>query len=180
MASCGRADRWHAHIQGNYTQNASGTLQIDVAPTQASMLKVTDAASLGGTRDLIFAPGTYHTNTYPLVQAGSLTGTFSTVQGTVPALVSSQISYSSTEADLVLTQRAVAPLDGSLLGNLMRSVNLTSRQDVGSVLDVALTSHDVSCKADHAPAMQNVTASCGMAPGRSTPAPAYRSMAPTA
>ncbi|WP_423372808.1 autotransporter-associated beta strand repeat-containing protein [Dyella acidisoli] len=148
-------------IQGNYTQNADGTLQLDVTPAQSSMLKVSGNASLAGTLDLIFAPGTYHTSKFSLVQAGSLTGTFGTVNGTVPGPVNSQISYSSTEADLVLTTRAVMPLDSSLFGNLMRSVNITSQQDMGSVLDVALMSRDTQCSADHAPSMQNVTTSCG-------------------
>lgn len=148
-------------IQGNYTQNADGTLQFDVTPTQSSLLKVSGHASLAGTLDLIFAPGTYHTSTFPLVQAGSLSGTFSTVNGTVPGAVNSQISYSSTQADLVLTSRAVTPLDSTLFGNLMRSVNLAGQQDMGSVLDVALTSLHTQCGADHAPSMQNVTSSCG-------------------
>jgi len=153
-------------ILGNYTQNADGTLQLDVTPTQASMLKVGGHANLAGTLNLIFAPGTYSTNTFALVQAASLSGTFNTVNGTVPGLVKSQISYGSTEADLVLTQPStsiqslVRPLDGSLFGSVMRNVNLAGQQDMGSVLDVALMSRDTPCSADHAPSMQNVTTSC--------------------
>ncbi|GFZ90061.1 autotransporter-associated beta strand repeat-containing protein [Dyella caseinilytica] len=148
-------------IQGNYTQNADGTLQFDVTPTQASMLKVTGSASLAGTLDLIFAPGTYGTDKYTLIQAGSVSGTFATVDGTVPGSIRSQISYSATDVDLVLTQLSVKPLDSSLYGNLMRSADLAGQQDMGSVLDVALLSRDTQCGADHAPTMQNVSASCG-------------------
>ena len=148
-------------IEGNYTQNADGTLQIDVTPEQSSLLKVGGNASVAGTLDLIFAPGTYGTSKFTLLQAGSLSGTFGTVNGTVPGLVNSQISYSATDADLVLTQRSVMPLDSSLYGDLMRNVDLAGQQDMGSVLDIALTSHDTPCDADHAPSMQNVTASCG-------------------
>ncbi|QAU23143.1 autotransporter outer membrane beta-barrel domain-containing protein [Dyella sp. M7H15-1] len=158
-------------IRGNYTQSADGTLQLDVTPTQFSMLKVSGHASLAGTLDLIFAPGTYATSKFPLVQAGSLSGTFSTVTGTVPGSLDSQINYSATAAELVLMQESgtqgsatrgwVIPLDSSLFGNLMRSINLAGQQDMGSVLDVALMSHDVQCKADHAPAMQNVSSACG-------------------
>lgn len=147
-------------IHGNYTQNADGTLQLDVTPAQSSMLKVSGNASLAGTLDLIFAPGTYGSNQYTLVQAGSLSGTFGTVKGTAPDAVESQISYSATEADLVLTQRHVMPLDGSLFGNLMRDVNLAGQQDMDAVLDVALMSRDAQC-AGHAPIMQNAPASCG-------------------
>jgi fibronectin-binding autotransporter adhesin len=148
-------------IEGNYAQNADGTLQIEVTPAQSSMLQVSGSASLAGSLDLIFAPGTYSTSKFTLVQAGSLSGTFGTVNGTVPGPVQSQISYGPTEADLVLTQQSVMPLDSSLYGNLMRSVDLAGQQDMGSVLDMALTSRDTQCDADRAPSMQNVTAACG-------------------
>lgn len=148
-------------IQGNYTQNADGTLQLDVTPTQSSMLKVSGNASLSGTLDLIFAPGTYSSNKFDLVQAGSLSGTFNTVNGTVPGSLTSQISYGPTSAELVLAQASVKPLGGSLFGDLMRSVNVAGQQDMGSVLDVGLMSRGTQCDADHAAAMQNVTATCG-------------------
>jgi autotransporter-associated beta strand protein len=152
-------------IQGNYTQNADGTLQIDVTPTQSSLLKVSGTATLGGTLDLIFAPGTYSANTFNLVQAGAVSGTFSTVNGTVPGTAASQISYSAADAQLVLSQTApshpvVEPLDGSLFGNLMRSVNLTGQQDMDSVLDAGVISRDTPCGADNASHMQNVTNAC--------------------
>ncbi|RDS81737.1 hypothetical protein DWU98_11000 [Dyella monticola] len=148
-------------IAGNYTQNADGALQIDVTPTQSSMLKVTGNASLAGTLDLIFAPGTYNTGKYTLLQAGSVSGTFSTVNGTVPGTIQSQLSYSATAVDLTLANESVMPLDSSLFGNLMRSVDLASQQDLGSVLDVALMSRDTSCGAGRAPSMQNVASACG-------------------
>lgn len=148
-------------IEGNYTQNAGGTLQIDVTPTQSSMLKVSGNASLAGTLDLIFAPGTYTSNKFTLVQAGSLDGAFNKVDGTVPGSIASQVSYSANEADLVLVQAMVKPLDGSLFGNMMRNVNLVSQQDMGAVLDVASMSRDTPCSGDRASAMQNVTSSCG-------------------
>ncbi|GAB2579812.1 hypothetical protein GCM10027066_22630 [Dyella jejuensis] len=152
-------------IQGNYTQNADGALQIDVTPRQASTLIVSGKASLAGTLNLVFAPGTYGTTMFPLVQAGTLSGTFATVNGTIPTSVTSQVSYTGTEAQLVLTDppanATVSPLDGSLYGNLMRSVNVAGAQDLASVLDVSLPQH-APCGADHAPSMQNVSSStCG-------------------
>ncbi|GLQ47938.1 hypothetical protein GCM10007862_29890 [Dyella lipolytica] len=148
-------------INGNYTQNADGTLQLDVTPTQSSMLKVNGNASLAGKLDLIFAPGTYGDSKFDLVQGGSITGAFGTINGTVPGAVPSRISYSSAEVALLLGQRLVMPLDGNLYGNLMRSTNVAGQQDLGSVLDVALTPSGTQCNADHASSMQNVTASCG-------------------
>ncbi|GLQ49479.1 beta strand repeat-containing protein [Dyella flava] len=148
-------------INGNYTQNADGTLQLDVTPSQSSMLQVSGNATVAGTLVLIFAPGTYSSSKFNLLQAGSVSGTFNTVDGTVPEPYTSQISYTATDIDLVLARRLVQPLDGALFGNLMRSVNVTSQQDLGSVLDVALTPGGTQCNADHATSMQNITASCG-------------------
>ncbi|WJF92060.1 autotransporter domain-containing protein [Paraburkholderia bonniea] len=66
-------------LQGNYTQSASGTLQIDVNPNQASLLKVGGAVSLNGTLSLLYAPGTYRAATYQIVSSNGLSGSFSTV-----------------------------------------------------------------------------------------------------
>ncbi|WP_304488655.1 autotransporter-associated beta strand repeat-containing protein [Dyella sp. 2HG41-7] len=148
-------------IQGNYTQNADGTLQLDVTPTQSSMLKVTGNASLNGTLDLIFAPGTYNNSKIDLVQAGSVMGTFKTVNGTVPGSLNSQVSYDASSVALVLAQQSVTPLGGSLFGNQMRSVDVENQQDMNAVLDVAMIPRGTQCDGDRAPSMQNVTAACG-------------------
>lgn len=154
-------------INGNYAQSANGTLQIDVTPTQASELLVTGSASLAGSLDLIYAPGTYTATTYTLVQAKTLTGTFATTSntGSVPTALNPQVNYTSTHADLVLAATPtptpaptptptptptpppvrVAPLDGALYGNLMQSINLTNQQTLGTMLDTPITSADAGC-----------------------------------
>jgi fibronectin-binding autotransporter adhesin len=148
-------------INGYYTQNADGTLRLDVTPAQVSMLKVIGGANLAGTLDLIFAPGTYNNGTFTLVQASFINSTFGTVTGNVPKSLIAQVGYSANTVELTLAQRLITPLDGSLFGNMMRSVNIASQQDLGSVLDVPLTPSGTQCGADHAASMQNVTASCG-------------------
>jgi uncharacterized protein with beta-barrel porin domain len=133
------------------------------------MLVVSGNANLAGTLDLIYAPGTYGAGKFTLVQAGALSGTFATVNSTVPASLSSQITYNGTQAELVLASPStgpsgmkIPPLDGSLYGNLMRSQNVAGQQDLASVLDVSLMSHDTNCGVGNAPSMQNVTSSsCG-------------------
>lgn len=127
-------------IRGNYTQHADGSLQIDVTPTQASQLVVGGNANLSGTLNLVYAPGTYAASTaYTIIQAGSLTGRFNTVNatGAAPALLSSQLNYTGTQANLVLAKLSIDPTDGSLYGNLVRSANLVGQQTTSSVLDVA-------------------------------------------
>jgi hypothetical protein len=134
-------------IQGNYTQHTGGSLQIDVTPTQASQLVVSGNANLNGSLSLIFAPGTYGPTTYTVVKAGSLTGGFVTMQviDTPPALISPQLNYTGTQANLVLMRLSVAPLNGALYGNFLRSANLVGQQTSSSVLDAALLSTDVTC-----------------------------------
>ncbi|ULU23447.1 autotransporter outer membrane beta-barrel domain-containing protein [Dyella terrae] len=146
-------------INGNYTQNADGTLQIDLTPTQASQLVVNGTASLAGTLDLIYAPGTYSNSTYTLVQAKNVSGTFATVNstGTGPA----QVTYTGTQANLVLTTTAtppttptspvrVAPRDAGLYGNLLLTQNLTAQRNLSSVLDASLLSRAPSCQVQNA------------------------------
>jgi uncharacterized protein with beta-barrel porin domain len=91
---------------------------------------------------------------------------FATVNATVPASVTSQITYSGTQAELVLASPStgpasvkIPPMDGSLYGNLMRSQNVAGQQDLGSVLDMSLMAHDTNCGTGNVPSMQNVTSS---------------------
>ena len=124
-------------ISGDYTQNASGTLTIDVTPTQASELKVDGQASLAGTLNLVYAPGTYAEHAYTLVQADALSGRFATttISG-APAALASDVVYSPTAVYLALV--TVRPADGALYGNLQRVANLADQQMLGVVLDTAL------------------------------------------
>jgi fibronectin-binding autotransporter adhesin len=152
-------------INGNYTQNADGALSLDITPAGASQLLVNGNASVAGTLNLIFAPGTYSNTTLTLVKANALSGTFSTVNGTMPASFTDTLSYTGTSVELALAQPTttttppppppvvrVAPLDGALYGNVMYAVNVTQQQTLTSVLNVALTPCDAQT-----PSMQNVT-----------------------
>ena len=148
-------------INGNYTQNADGTLQIDLTPTQASQLVVNGTASLAGTLDLIYAPGTYTNSTYTLVQAKTVNGTFATVNTTGPG--PSTVTYTGTQANLALATATtptppitpttptppvrVAPRDAGLYGNLLLSQNLAGQQTLSSVLDASLLSRAPTCQA---------------------------------
>ncbi|WP_268991830.1 autotransporter-associated beta strand repeat-containing protein [Dyella choica] len=91
-------------INGNYTQNADASLQIDVTPTQASELVITGNASLAGALNLIYAPGTYNSANFTLVQAKSLSGQFAstTSTGSVPTGLDTKLSYSATQVQLTL------------------------------------------------------------------------------
>ncbi|MFK2890374.1 hypothetical protein ISS98_04485 [Dyella flagellata] len=147
-------------INGNYTQNADATLQIDVTPTQASELLVNGNANLAGTLHLIYAPGAYSTNGYTLVQANSLSGKFTATTSTgVPSNLDTQVVYTPTQANLLMMQKIVAPADGGLYANLLQSVNLVGQQSLDTVLGATLRSGDTSCNG-HAAHTKTVASSC--------------------
>ena len=169
-------------IDGNYTQNAAATLQIDVTPTQASSLRVNGNASLAGGLSLIYAPGTYTSTTYTLVQAHELTGTFANVasSGATPTALNPTIAYTSTQANLVLTAAApppppappppapppapppivVAPADGGLYADLLRVTGQAGLRTLATVLDATLRPRDVACDDASATQARAVASSC--------------------
>src|SRR3546814_2760682 len=67
-------------IFGDYTQSPTGTLMIDVSPTVASQLNVEGTATLGGTLQLVYGPGTYTTKTSTIVKGSPLTGKFPNIK----------------------------------------------------------------------------------------------------
>src|ERR1700743_1626322 len=68
------------HIGGNYSQSGTGTLGIVVSPSSASQLTVGGNARLGGSVELVFAPGPYTAKTYTILTAtGTVTGSFNSV-----------------------------------------------------------------------------------------------------
>jgi outer membrane autotransporter barrel domain len=161
-------------INGNYTQNAGATLQVDVTPTEASQLLVHGTATLGGTLSLVYAPGTYTTSNYTLLRADSVSGQFATTtsSGSVPTAASPTVSYTGTQVNLSLTAPAtttpdnptapavVAPLDSGIYANFMRAANLSGQQSMNTVLGATLRPAETSCGEHAATAGHGVTASC--------------------
>ncbi len=101
-----------------FTQGSGGTLVIQVTPSSSSQLIVSGAASLNGTLKLNFASGTYTATQYTLVSAGSLSGTFGTVTGSVPTSgLSQSVTYNATSAQLVVSASATDSGSGNSTGN---------------------------------------------------------------
>jgi fibronectin-binding autotransporter adhesin len=104
-------------LTGNFVQNASGTLVMQISPASSSQLNVRTlpffgggTASLAGTLVLAYEPGVYSARTYTLLSAttavlsGGITGGFSTVTGTVPTPgLSQSVSVGPQSVDLVLS-----------------------------------------------------------------------------
>jgi autotransporter-associated beta strand protein len=167
-------------VNGNYTQNADATLQIDVTPTQASELLVNGKASLAGGLSLVYAPGTYTGTTYTLVQAHALSGQFTNTvtSGSVPTALNPQLSYTPTQANLVLTSPAtttpttpttptnpttptiVAPHDSAIYANFMRSASLMGQQSLATVLGATLRPGESDCAGGTAAHANTLASSC--------------------
>jgi len=104
-------------LTGNFVQNASGTLVMQISPASSSQLNVRTlplfgggTASLAGTLVLAYEPGVYSARTYTLLSAttavlsGGVTGGFSTVTGTVPMPgLTQSVSVGPQSVDLVLS-----------------------------------------------------------------------------
>ena len=100
-------------ITGSYTQASSGSLDISIGGTTAGtkfdQLNVSGAATLGGTLNLKSLNGFVPTvgSTFDILNAGSRTGTFTTITGT--AINSSEhyaVSYTGTEVVLTVVSGA--------------------------------------------------------------------------
>ncbi len=90
-------------INGSYTQASTGTLVIGVTPTAIDLLTASGTATLNGTLDLAFAPGTYTAATRTFLTSAALTGTFNTVNSTAtPTGFMPTVAYTTTNANLVL------------------------------------------------------------------------------
>jgi autotransporter-associated beta strand protein len=103
-------------VNGNLTFNSASTYAVEVSPSNADRTNVTGSASLAGTVNATFAPGSYLTQSYTILSAaGGLGGsTFDNLTTNNPNIAAS-LSYSSTDVLLNL----VAALGGgsNLNGN---------------------------------------------------------------
>jgi len=122
-------------VGGNYTQASSGTLSIEVTPTGASLLKVGGTAQLGGTLNLVL-DGQLHATTYQLVNAGTVTDTFTTVNDTLSAALSQKIVYTGYAVDLVITQLTTLPENPTVFSDIK-----STEIDGGQAANTTLLSH---------------------------------------
>ncbi len=139
-------------INGNYTQSPSATLMFDISPTSASQLIVNGTATLAGTIQVLFGPGTYSAATYRLIAANSVAGTFSNVVSNAPSGIALDISTLTDGVVASLTGNGtvggvvVAPtnatLFGALAGSAMRETQRTNETllaRLGNACDMSTT-----------------------------------------
>jgi len=138
-------------ITGTYTQLSSGTLNVSVGGTtvgaQYSQLKVTGAASLGGTLTAALVNGFTPTvgQTFTILTAKSISGTFTNSTIAINSTEHFVVSYTSTSVVLTVASgaaststnpaaapMAVATLKSQLVTNKPVTLASTLRHRVGS------------------------------------------------
>jgi hypothetical protein len=90
-------------VAGNLAFQSGALYLVQVNPSTASFANVTGTATLAGTVQVAFAPGSYVTRQYSILHSSGLVGTFNGVSGNVPAGFSDSLSYTGTDVILNLT-----------------------------------------------------------------------------
>jgi uncharacterized protein YhjY with autotransporter beta-barrel domain len=116
-------------ITGNLAFQAGAFYLVQVNPATASLANVTGTATLAGTVQAAFAPGSYVAKQYDILQAGLLSGTFSALVTTsLPAGFTASLSYDPT-TNVLLNLTAV-------LGQQLPTGGLNlNQQNVATSLD---------------------------------------------
>lgn len=124
-------------VNGNYTQNPGAVLQMNLSdPNKHDLLNVTGTAALGGTLNVTFATGAAAPkigDAFHLVNATSITGSFSTLQ--LPALTGT-LAWDSSQ----LSKTGSISIFSDLLGDYSQDGKL----DMTDVDDIQLALQDLS------------------------------------
>lgn len=105
------------NVAGNLTLQNGSTTVMEVQGSTSDRILVSGNAALGGTLRLVALGGSYGFNqTYSLLQANSVTGSFSSIntQGAFGAGVNSFFAQTATGFALTLQPNALAPIAGRM------------------------------------------------------------------
>lgn len=103
-------------INGNFSQSPSGTLAFDVSPSAASQLVVNGTATLAGTLQVLFGPGTYSATSYRLLTANTVVGAFANVVSNVPDGFVLDVASLANGTVASLGAVVIAPTHATLFG----------------------------------------------------------------
>ncbi len=125
---------------GSLTLNSSSNVDIEIDPTSASQIISTGAANLAGALNVIVDAGSYSNQTYTIITASSVSGTFSSLNAAGPGLRSGMIFsvvYDPTLVQLVLIAPFIPPqsLTGNnlILANYLNSIS--NLPGIAAILD---------------------------------------------
>lgn len=121
------------NVNGNLTFNSGSLYAVEVSPSAADRTNVTGTASLAGTVQASFQPGSYIYRSYTILNAASLGGT--TFNGlttsNLPSGFAASLSYSGTDVFLNLSMARPVPGSGytinqtSVFNGIANSFDLT-------------------------------------------------------
>ncbi len=91
-------------ITGNYSQGTSGSLTIEIDSSgNTDQLVISGNASLDGVLNISPASGSYSSNTYTFLTAGSISGTFASTNVLGSTCGSPTLSYGATSVSFILS-----------------------------------------------------------------------------
>ena len=99
-------------VNGNLVLGAGSIYRVELSPTSSDRTNVTGSATLGGTAQLLFGPGSYAQHSYTILSAaGGRIGTFENVavEG-LPATLTASLSYTSTDVLLATLTSQIEPV----------------------------------------------------------------------
>jgi autotransporter-associated beta strand protein len=99
-------------VNGNLVLGAGSIYRVELSPTSSDRTNVTGSATLGGTAQLVFGPGSYAQHSYTILSAaGGRIGTFENVavEG-LPAALTASLSYTSTDVLLATLTSQIEPV----------------------------------------------------------------------
>jgi outer membrane autotransporter protein len=91
------------NVAGNVTFNSGSTFTVMVSPSTSSKLVATGTATLAGTVQAVFQPGSYISNSYTILIAnGGRSGTFDSLTTVnLPAFLTASLAYTPTDVLLM-------------------------------------------------------------------------------
>lgn len=129
-------------VNGNLTFTAASTYLVEVSPSASDRVNVTGTATLGGaTVNASFAPGSYVTKQYTILNAlDGRVGAFGPLVNTnLPSSFTSSLSYDANNAYLDLTLNYAGPAYAPRNANQRNVANaITNFFDTGGSIPVAM------------------------------------------
>lgn len=92
-------------LGGTFTQGSTGSLLMNISPTNNQKVLVTGAATLAGNLTLTASSGTYSTGRYTLLTANGVTGKFDSLLSNLPTYtrLGYTLGYDANDVYLILT-----------------------------------------------------------------------------
>ncbi len=171
------------NLQGNYIQNGSGTLLVDITPTgnvnDKLFLTMGGTVTLAGTLNVVVDNGNYIAGTTYTIINAPVTGTFGTVVKSGPQAnsVNIGVSYSSVVITILnsqlFTHQNITSGVPTKVANALKNANIAPGSDLATVVEVLGTLTDPEVNAALLSLAPTNFAAVGLATARNNSYVAY-------